>query len=57
MKFVEKWLKENMTKNKECDLEKETKDGINFQLSDSWETNGNRIKDCTYRINKLLGKI
>jgi hypothetical protein len=56
LKFVVKWLKENMTKNKEWDLGKEAKDGINFPLSDSWKTDENRMKDCTYRINKLLEK-
>jgi hypothetical protein len=57
LKFIKKWLKENMTENKEWDLGKEAKDGINFPLSDSWKTDENRIKDCTYRINKLLEKI
>jgi hypothetical protein len=35
---------------------KESKDGINFPLSDTWKIEENRIKDCTYRINNLLKK-
>jgi hypothetical protein len=57
LKYVAKWLKENITKNDEWDIGKEAKDGINFPLSDSWKTEENRIKDCTYRINNLLEKI
>jgi hypothetical protein len=57
LKFIVKWLKENMIRNNEWDMGKESKDGINFPLSDSWKTEENRIKDCTYRINKLLEKI
>jgi hypothetical protein len=57
LKFITKWLKENMIKNNKWDMGKESKDGINFPLSDSWKTEENRIKDCTYRINKLLEKI
>jgi len=57
LKFIRKWLKENMVKNNEWDLGKESKDGINFPLSDSWKTKENRTKDCTYRINKILGKL
>jgi hypothetical protein len=57
LKYVVKWLKENMTKNSEWDMGKESKDGINFPLSDSWKTEENRIKDCTYRITRLLEKL
>jgi hypothetical protein len=57
LKYVIKWLKENMIKNNKWDIGKESKDGINFPLSDSWRTDENRIEDCTYRINKLLEKI
>jgi len=57
LKYVAKWLRENKTKNNEWDMGKEAKDGISFPLSDSWRTEENRIKDCTYRINKLLEKI
>jgi hypothetical protein len=57
LKYVAKWLKEHMTKNNEWDIGKEAKDGISFPLSDSWRSDENRIKDCTYRINKLLENI
>jgi len=53
---VLKWLKENEINN-EWDMGKESKDGINYPLSDSWRTDENRIKDCTYRIKKLLEKL
>ena len=54
LKFVAKWLKENMLANNEWDMGKEAKDGINFPLSDSWKTDRLRIEDCTYRINKII---
>jgi hypothetical protein len=57
LRFIKRWLKENMTKNNEWDMGKESKDGINFPLSDTWKMEENRIKDCTYRINNLLKKI
>jgi hypothetical protein len=57
LKFVIKWLKENMAKDNEWDMGKVSKDDINFPLSDSWRAEENRINDCTYRINKLLEKI
>jgi len=56
LKFIIKWLNANMSKNKEWDLGKVSKDGICLPLSDSWRTENNRIEDCTYRINKLLEK-
>jgi len=57
LQFVVKWLEDSMTNNNEWDMGKESKDGINFPLSDSWKSDEDRIKDCTYRINKLLEKI
>jgi hypothetical protein len=57
LKFIAKWLNQNKINNDEWGMGKEVKDGIYFPLSDSWRTDANRIKDCTYRINKLLGKI
>jgi len=54
LRFVVKWLKENMLANNEWDMGKEAKDGINFPLSDSWKTDRLRIGDCTYRINKIV---
>jgi len=55
LKFVVNWLNENKIIKNEWDIGKESKDGINFPLSDSWRKDEDRIQDCTYRINKLLG--
>ena len=57
LKYVVKWLKDNMSNNNEWDIGKESKDNINFPLSDSWRKDENRVKDCTYRINKILEKL
>jgi hypothetical protein len=57
LKYIVKWLKENMTKNNEWDMGKESKDKINFPLSDSWRNDEDRIKDCTYRIKNILENI
>jgi hypothetical protein len=57
LKYIVKWLNENMINKNEWDMGKESKDGINFPLSDSWKTEEDRIKDCSYRINKLLENI
>ena len=55
--FVVKWLKKNMIEENKWDMGIESKDGINFPLSDSWRKVEDRIKDCTYRIEKLINKI
>ena len=55
--FVVKWLKENMVEKDKWDMGKESKDGVNFPLSDSWRNGEDRIKDCTYRIGKLLERL
>ena len=57
LKFMVIWLKDNITKNNEWDLGKDAKERILFPLSDSWKVDENRIKDCTYRIGKLLERI
>jgi hypothetical protein len=57
LQFVVKWLKENMYARNKWDMGKETKDGINFPLSDSWRNVDIRKDDCTYRIEKLLNKL
>ena len=57
LKYIVKWLNENMQTDNKWDMGKESKDNINFPLSDSWKTEENRIKDCTYRIIKLLDNI
>ena len=55
--FILKWLKENTTASNEWDMGKESKDGINFPLSDSWKTEKTRIADCTFRIKKLINNL
>jgi len=55
--FVVKWINKNMLEENKWDIGKESKDGINFPLSHSWKNKEDRIKDCTYRINKLLEKL
>jgi hypothetical protein len=57
LKFIIKWLNQNKNSQNEWDMGKESKDGISFPLSDSWKTDENRTKDCTYRINKILENI
>jgi hypothetical protein len=57
LQFIIKWLEKNMKAKNEWDMGKESKDGINFPLSDSWRKEEDRIKDCTYRIKKLLDNI
>ena len=57
LRFIIKWLEKNMKTKSEWDMGRESKDGINFPLSDSWRKEDDRIKDCTYRIKKLLDNI
>jgi hypothetical protein len=57
LQFIIKWFEKNMKTKDEWDMGKESKDGINFPLSDSWRKEEDRIKDCTYRIRKLLDNI
>jgi hypothetical protein len=57
LQFVVKWLKENMLTKNVWDMGKEAKDGVNFPLSDSWRTDEDRIRDCTYRIGNLLNTL
>jgi len=42
---------------KEWDLGKISKDNILFPLSDSWKKDEDRIKDCTFTINKIMEKL
>jgi hypothetical protein len=56
LNFVKQWLEKEKEQNG-WDLGKDSKDSINLPLSDSWKSDENRIKDCTYRIEKLLKSI
>lgn len=55
--FVVEWL--NIHKEPEgfWDMGPKVKDGIRFPLSDSWRKKELRIKDCTYRIARLINNI
>jgi hypothetical protein len=55
--FIKNWLESNKTKNNEWDLGKNSKDNILFPLSDSWKKDEDRIKDCTFMINKIIKKL
>jgi len=55
--FVVEWLERNKEPEGYWDMGVEAKDGIQFPLSDSWRTKELRIKDCTYRIEKLIKMI
>ena len=57
LRFVSKWLKENATGKNRWDMGKQSKDGINLPLSDSWKTAESRISDCTHRITGLLAML
>jgi len=55
--FVKNWLNGNMINNNEWDIGKEAKDNVLFPLSDSWKNERERIKDCTYKIQKIYNDI
>jgi len=55
--FVGEWLKQNKGPDGMWDMGPVVKDGMYFPLSDSWRSNEARKQDCTYRIEKLLGRI
>jgi len=55
--FVADWLNNNREPEGYWDMGTAVKDGVYFPLSDSWRRKENRIKDCTYRISRLIKKI
>lgn len=55
--FVAHWLKQSKEPEDYWDMGTGAKDGIRFPLSDSWRTKALRVKDCTYRITKLIKNI
>lgn len=55
--FVVEWLIINKEHEGYWDMETKAKDGVKFPLSDSWRKKELRIKDCTYRISKLIKNI
>jgi len=54
--FIKEWLEKNKINKNEWDLGKNSKDSILLPLSDSWRNDEDRIKDCTYIINKIFVK-
>ena len=57
LQYVVTWLKDNMAAQNKWDMGKQSKDGINFPLSDSWRIDESRIEDCTYRISALVQEL
>jgi len=57
LKFVVEWLNRNKEPGGYWDMGPKVKDGVHFPLSASWRKKELRIKDCTYRIAKLIEKI
>lgn len=56
LRFAVEWLLLHETEDG-WDLGAPSKDGIYLPLSDSWRKPEDRRKDCTERINKLLGNL
>jgi hypothetical protein len=52
--FIKKWFESNKLNDREWDLGKNSKDNILLPLSDSWRKDKDRIKDCTYTINRII---
>ncbi len=55
--FVVDWLEDNKDENGKWDLGVQAKDNLHFPLSDSWRSSSDRIKDCTYKIDKIITNI
>lgn len=55
--FAVDWLKVNKEPEGYWDMGSTVKDGVRFPLSDSWRSKDMRIRDCTYRISKLIDSI
>lgn len=54
--FVVDWLHGHKSNDNKWDMGSSVKDFISYPLSDSWNKES-RIKDCTFRIEKLIDKI
>ncbi len=57
LRFVVDWLEDNKDENGQWDLGTQAKDNLHFPLSDSWRKSSDRIRDCTYRIEKIITNI
>lgn len=54
--FVTEWLSKQKNEEGKWDMGSSVKDFVYFPLSDVWKKE-DRIKDCTYRIEKLINRI
>jgi hypothetical protein len=54
MFFIKEWFLKNKINDREWDLGKNSKDNILLPLSDSWRKDEDRIKDCTFVINRIM---
>ena len=52
--FIKEWFESNRLNDHEWDLGENSKDNILLPLSDSWRKDEDRIKDCTYTINRII---
>jgi hypothetical protein len=57
MFFIKEWFERNKSKDNEWDLGKSSRDNILLPLSDSWRKDEDRIKDCTFIMNKIMKKL
>jgi hypothetical protein len=55
--FIREWFESNKSKDNGWDLGKSSKDNILLPLSDSWKKDEDRIKDCTFIMNKIMKKL
>jgi hypothetical protein len=55
--FIREWFESNKSNDNEWDLGKCSKDNILLPLSDSWKKDEDRIKDCTFIMNKIMKKL
>ena len=52
--FVVEWLNTQKEGEGYWDMGALVKDGVRFPLSNSWRKKELRVKDCTYRISRLM---
>jgi len=52
--FVVEWLNTQKEGEGYWDMGTTVKDGVRFPLSNSWRKKELRVKDCTYRISRLM---
>lgn len=57
LRFVADWLEENRNADGRWDMGPAVRDGIRFPLSDSWRRREDRVADCTWWIEGLVGRL